>query len=219
MINALLPVFVSATALAAKPIEVIALAGDECMLENAPLPAKVKLEELAGWEKWRNLDEVEVVMATHWRWKRVRIAGIAAGVISFQVPENAARSMRHLDQPGTPHWYENAYEFLDAEGEFYLNTKADALYCKPRKGEDMSSVEMIAPQMDALFHVHGTSDAGKAHDLVFDGITFGCGNRTLTERAVLSGHAAGDLVCDRGIAFRPGPQHSRCRAVGKCQQD
>ncbi|HEX5790848.1 MAG TPA: right-handed parallel beta-helix repeat-containing protein [Luteolibacter sp.] len=143
-----------------------------------PYQLKVKPEELAGWEKWQNLNEVEVVMVTHWKQKRARIAGIVGGTISFQAPENAARSMNHLEQPGTPHWYENAYEFLDAEGEFYLNTQTDTLYYKPRKGEDMTSVEVMVPHVDTLFHVHGASDADKAHDLVFEGITFEFSNWT-----------------------------------------
>lgn len=137
-----------------------------------PFQLKVKPEELVGWEKWQNLNEVEVVMVTHWKQKRARIAGIAAGTISFQEPENAAPSMNHLEQGGTPHWYENAYEFLDAEGEFYLNTKTDTLYYKPRKGEDMASVEVMVPKVETLFDIRGVSDSEKVRNLQFEGITF-----------------------------------------------
>ena len=144
----------------------------------APYQLKVKPEELAGWEKWRNLNEVEVVMVTHWKQKRARIAGIAGGTVSFQAPENAARSMNHLEQPGTPHWYENAYEFLDAEGEFYLNTQTDTLYYKPRKGEDMASAEVIVPQVDTLVDIHGAPGTEMVHDLVFEGIAFEYSNWT-----------------------------------------
>ncbi len=139
---------------------------------SKPHQLKVNPAELAGWEKWTNLNEVEVVMLTHWKQKRARIAGIEGGTISFQEPENTARAMHHMEQPGTPHWYENAYEFLDAEGEFYLNTKQDVLYYKPRKGEDMTSAEVMAPTVETLFDIKGGLPDGTVHDLVFEGLTF-----------------------------------------------
>jgi parallel beta-helix repeat protein len=139
---------------------------------SKPHQLKVKPEELTGWEKWQNLNEVEVVMVTHWKQKRARIASIAGDTISFQEPENTARSMYHMEQGGTPHWYENAYEFLDAEGEFYLNTQTDTLYYKPRKGEDMSSAEVIVPTVETLLDMRGASASEMVHDLAFEGITF-----------------------------------------------
>jgi hypothetical protein len=145
---------------------------------KAPYQFKVNPAELKGWETWNNLNEVEVVMVSHWKQKRARIATIAGDLISFQAPENAAPSMNHLEQGGTPHWYENAYEFLDAEGEFYLNTKTDTLYYKPQKGESISSVEVIVPTVETLFDISGSSSSNMVHDLVFEGITFQYSNWT-----------------------------------------
>jgi hypothetical protein len=139
---------------------------------SKPYQLKVKQEELKGWETWQNLNEVEVVMVTHWKQKRARIARIAGDMISFQAPENTTRSMNHMEQGGTPHWYENAYEFLDGEGEFYLNTQTNTLYYKPRKGEDMSSVEVVVPTVETLIDIRGASASEMVHDLTFEGITF-----------------------------------------------
>ncbi len=144
---------------------------------KAPHQLQVNPAELQGWEKWENLNEVEVVMVTHWKQKRARVASIAGKMISFQEPENASPSMYHLEQAGTPHWYENAYEFLDAEGEFYLNTKTNTLYYKLRAA-DKAPIEVIVPVVETLFDIRGSSPDEKVHDLVFEGITFQYSNWT-----------------------------------------
>ena len=144
---------------------------------NAPFQFQVTPAELNGWETWTNLNEVEVVMVTHWKQKRARIASIAGNLISFQEPENTMPAMNHLEQGGTPHWYENAYEFLDAEGEFYLNTKTETLYYKLR-AEDKTPIEAIVPVVETLFDIRGSSPEEKVHDLLFEGITFQYSNWT-----------------------------------------
>ncbi len=145
---------------------------------KAPYQLQVNPAELQGWETWSNLNEVEVVMVTHWKQKRARIASIAGNLINFQEPENAAQTMNHMEQGGTPHWYENAYEFLDAEGEFYLNTQTNTLFYKPKKDESMSSVEVIVPTVETLLDIRGSSPSNRVHDLLFEGITFQHSNWT-----------------------------------------
>lgn len=149
---------------------------------SKPHQLKVNPVELKGWEAWQNLKEVEVVMVTHWKQKRARIAGIQGNMIDFQEPENQARAMNHLEQGGTPHWYENAYEFLDAEGEFYLNTQTDTLFYKPRAGEEMGSVEVTIPTVETLLEIQGESPEKLVGGLVFEGITFEYSNWTEPNR-------------------------------------
>jgi hypothetical protein len=143
--------------------------GGADMTRKPPYQLKVNPSELS---QWNNLNEVEVVMVTHWKQKRARIASFKDGLISFQSPENTSPAMYHMEQGGTPHFYENAYEFLDAEGEFYLNTKEHILYYKPRQGEVMSSVEVIAPRVQTLLDIKGSSRTELVHDIRFEGITF-----------------------------------------------
>jgi hypothetical protein len=144
---------------------------------KAPYQLQVNPAELKGWEAWSNLNEVEVVMVSHWKQKRARIASIAGNLINFQAPENTALTMNHLEQGGTPHWYENAYEFLDAEGEFYLDTKTDTLFYKLKK-EDTLPLEVIVPVAETLFEIRGSSPDEMVHDLLFEGITFQHSNWT-----------------------------------------
>lgn len=142
------------------------------VIGQKPYKVQVMADELKDSGSWSNLAEVEVVMVTHWKQKRARIKEIVGNMIHLPEPENTARTMFHLEQPGTPHFYENCYEFLDAEGEFYLNTKTDTLFYKPRAGEDMNSIEVVVPMVETLVDIKGESAEKMVQNLVFDGITF-----------------------------------------------
>jgi hypothetical protein len=70
-----------------------------------------------------------------------------------------------------PLYIENAYEFLDTAGEWYLNTSTGTLYYIPRSGENMSTVSVELPALQSLVQIGGTLDV-PAHHLSFSGITF-----------------------------------------------
>lgn len=58
----------------------------------------------------------------------------------------------------TPAYYENAYELIDNDGEFYLNSDEGYVYYKPRKNEDLTTAEVILPTVEKLLTVKGTPD-------------------------------------------------------------
>ena len=68
-------------------------------------------------------------------------------------------------------WMENALEFLDQAGEWYLDTTGGTLYYKPLANQDMAQADVELPQIEALVVIGGTYDK-PAHDLVFKGLTF-----------------------------------------------
>jgi hypothetical protein len=70
-----------------------------------------------------------------------------------------------------PMYLENAYEFLDSPGEWYLNTGTGVLSYIPRPGENMSSADVELPALQSLVDIGGTYDA-PAHNISFSGITF-----------------------------------------------
>ena len=55
---------------------------------------------------------------------------------------------------------ENAYEFLNSttKGHWYLNIDTSTLYYVPRDGEDINTVEVIAPQVENIFNFNGTQN-------------------------------------------------------------
>ena len=65
----------------------------------------------------------------------------------------------------------NAYEFLDAPGEWYLNPGTGALSYIPLSGQNMSNVSVELPLLQSLVNVGGTYDA-PAHHIAFSGVTF-----------------------------------------------
>ncbi|WP_020524110.1 ricin-type beta-trefoil lectin domain protein [Catelliglobosispora koreensis] len=70
-----------------------------------------------------------------------------------------------------PLYLVNAREFLDAAGEWYLNTGTGVLYYKPLSGENMSTVDIQLPRHESLLRIGGTL-ASPAHHITFKGLQF-----------------------------------------------
>lgn len=73
---------------------------------------------------------------------------------------------------GQPSYIENAYELLNAPGQWYQDTAAGVLYYIPLSGEDMTKVDVELPQTQAIVVVAGSSYDTKAQNLTFSGLTF-----------------------------------------------
>jgi hypothetical protein len=138
-------------------------------------PFTVGASEISAWS---NLNQVECVWVAHWKDRRARIASFTTNgpraILTFMEPEGSAagqRAMRHFPQANTYFFFENAYEFLDAEGEWYLNSRTHELFYKPRADEDMNRVEVIVPVVETLVSVTGTP-SNFVHNIQFREITF-----------------------------------------------
>ncbi|WP_230686661.1 RICIN domain-containing protein [Catellatospora vulcania] len=70
-----------------------------------------------------------------------------------------------------PVYLANAREFLDAAGEWFLDTAAGQLYYKPLSGENMATADVQLPRLESLLRVGG-SYATPAHHLAFSGLQF-----------------------------------------------
>lgn len=58
--------------------------------------------------------------------------------------------------PWSMYSYENAYELLDEDGEWYLNTHDGYLYYKPRKFENIETAKAVLPVTEQLVKIVGT---------------------------------------------------------------
>jgi hypothetical protein len=127
------------------------------------------LNNLAG----QNRVEVQAINSFTDRYSPVQ--SISGNLLTMQQPawNNNAFGYDTLTGPyrAGPMYLENAYEFLDAAGEWYVNTATGTLYYIPRPGEDMSTADVEFPRLQSLLHVGGTY-AAPAHHLTFAGITF-----------------------------------------------
>ncbi|MHC5906748.1 RICIN domain-containing protein [Streptomyces sp. S6] len=127
---------------------------------------------------WNHLDQVEMMLETQWGESYLRLKSISSGGgtanVSIQDREAGIIFQRPWPQlsDGSPLHFENAHEFLNEPGEFYVDRAAQTVYYKPRPGEDMSTVDVQAPVVETLFDVKGTNLDSPAHDLRFSGLTF-----------------------------------------------
>ncbi len=152
---------------------------------------------LSGWDKdahnvqvpssvvgdWNNLTKVEMHINIAWGDSMMRIASITSSggtaYVKFQSDEDAIVFVRpnpRMDQlgwgQGRAYFFENALEFLDQPGEWYLDETTNTVYYKPRAGEDLSTATVVAPTVETLMAVKGTSTSDQAGYLWFQGLTF-----------------------------------------------
>ncbi|MEV6942520.1 RICIN domain-containing protein [Streptomyces sp. NPDC051172] len=127
---------------------------------------------------WNHLDQVEMMLETQWGESYLRLKSIssAGGTADVSIQDHEAGILFPRPFPvlsnGSPLHFENAHEFLNEPGEFYVDTAAQTVYYKPRPGEDMSTATVQAPTVQTLFDIKGTSLDSPAHDLRFSGLTF-----------------------------------------------
>lgn len=133
---------------------------------------------------WNDLTKVEMHLMTGWGDNTLRLASITTSGgtahLKIQSPEETILFVRPFPHLGgqfggfTRHayYFENAFELLDQPGEWYLDETADVVYYKPRAGEDMTTATVVAPMVETLVSVEGTSTSDQAGYIWFQGLAF-----------------------------------------------
>ncbi len=127
--------------------------------------------ELASWN---NISDVEFVYKAQWTNPRIGIDTVSL---------DSGKAVITMKQPGWDYvtqrpsvvnpWYvENAYELLDEPGEWYLDRTTDTFYYKPRPGETMSTATVVAPVVEELVRIEGTTLDTPVDGIHFEGLTF-----------------------------------------------
>ncbi|MDF2924861.1 MAG: hypothetical protein K0R57_3775 [Paenibacillaceae bacterium] len=120
-----------------------------------------------------NQSQLQYVFRADWTNPRISVQSITEqngkAVISLQQPLwNSLMNRTRLVQ-----WYlENAYEFIDEPGEWYLDDTTHKIYYKPRPGESMDTADVTAPVVETLVRLQGSSLDSPVHHIRFEGITF-----------------------------------------------
>ncbi|MDX3241091.1 RICIN domain-containing protein [Streptomyces sp. ME18-1-4] len=152
---------------------------------------KVLSSQVSNWDQ---LSKVEMMLETQWGESYLRLKSISSanGTADVSIQDHEAGILFPRPFPvlanGSPLHFENAHEFLNEPGEFYVDTAAQTVYYKPRPGEDMSTATVQAPTLKTLFDIKGTNLDSPAHDLRFSGITF---TRTTWMEATDNGYLNG----------------------------
>ena len=134
---------------------------------------------------WANLDKVEMHLMIAWADATLRLASVANmgsyTKVGLQEPERTMLFNRPYPMLGVTlgdkskqqcFYFENAYEFLDTPGEWYLDESKNTLYYMPRTGEDMSKATVVAPVLENLVTISGTSTSAMAGYISFEGLAF-----------------------------------------------
>lgn len=143
---------------------------------------------------WDHLNQVEMMLETQWGESYLRLKSVSSanGTANVSIQDHEAGILFPRPFPflanGSPLHFENAHEFLNEPGEFYVDTAAQTVYYKPRPGEDMSTATVQAPALPTLFDIKGTNLGSPAHDLRFSGLTF---TRTTWMEATDNGYLNG----------------------------
>jgi hypothetical protein len=119
--------------------------------------------------RWRNLDDVEVVVLQYWMEARLRIKAVDERnhVVLF-----TGGSWRPLTWSGG-YYVENVFEGLGTPGSWYLDRKQGVLYYHPLPDEDMSRAEVVAPAVEQLVRLEGDAASGRlVENLTFRGLGF-----------------------------------------------
>jgi hypothetical protein len=75
------------------------------------------------------------------------------------------------------YFLQGAIELLDQPGEFYLDKAAGYLYYYPRNG-NISGQEIIAPKVDRILTLNGSTATNRVTNIQFEGLTFMVSNST-----------------------------------------
>jgi len=129
---------------------------------------------------WNNFKRVEMQLILCWGDNTLRLDSYSVSgstaYLKIQSPEQDIVFQRPNPGfgfcPQRRYYFENAYEFLDTAGEWYLNQSTNTLYYKPRAGENMATATVIAPKVDTLLSIRGASTTDQAHHIAFSGIDF-----------------------------------------------
>jgi hypothetical protein len=134
----------------------------------------------------RNPSHIELVDKFHWKSYRCPVSSVSGNTVTMQNPCWKNSQLHPGYEMGTPDWVENVYEFLDAEGEWYLDKPAGFIYYKPLAGQTVSSATFIVPTTETLIRVQGTL-AAPVRNIKFMGLTFS--NNTWLRPSTSEGYA------------------------------
>ncbi|TDB75537.1 right-handed parallel beta-helix repeat-containing protein [Micromonospora sp. KC723] len=122
-----------------------------------------------------NQNRVEMESVNSFTDRYSPVQSISGNLITMQQPAWNNNNFGY-DTFTSPHragplYLTNAYEFLDAPGEWYLNPGTGVLFYIPLAGQNMSNVSVELPTQQSLVSIGGTYDA-PAHHITLSGITF-----------------------------------------------
>lgn len=124
--------------------------------------------------EFRNLKDVEAVYVHFWIEERSKLTAFDAdtNLVSMDRP-SFTTPVGQWGSQLADYYLDNVMEAMQAPGQWYLDRPAGALYYIPRKGEDMESTAIYAPQCLQLLGVIGKPEENRfVEHIRFEGFVF-----------------------------------------------
>jgi chitodextrinase len=119
----------------------------------------------------RNQSAIEVDNRWGWQHYRCPVQSISATEMTMQQQCWHNVNLHQGQEIQNPTWLENAYEFLDSPGEWYLDKTTGDLFYQPKPGQNLATATVIVPVVQSLVDVTGDLDH-PVSGIGFDGLTF-----------------------------------------------
>lgn len=133
------------------------------------LNVSVQYADMGAWKQYTDL---EFVGMTNWKNYRCGVQQIHGNEIILD--SLCWTKTQQWETMNEPVWFENAYELLDQEGEWYGDWQRGKIYYKPRPGENIRDSETILPVLDSLVLGTGIPEQLISH-ITFRNISFAYG--------------------------------------------
>jgi hypothetical protein len=123
-------------------------------------------------------DSLEIGINVEWMSKKMRISKfeeqekstkITINPIEWEAINKGPQGWKILG--GNVYWLENALQFVDSEGEWFLDKSTNTVYYYPRKYEDMKTANVFAGGLESIIKINGTS-ASRISNIAINGIKF-----------------------------------------------
>jgi len=156
---------------------------------------------------WPELKDIEMVLMRVWNISIFRLASVDEKTRTVRLATGVKEASMRRWRGDKRYYLENALRFLDAPGEWFLDRKRGLLYLKPFDEKRFDGADVIAPTVELLMTLKGTSEKPVAH-IRFRRLTFAHTRWTLPETGY-NGHqgdvaAGASIVGDfvRSVEFR-----------------
>jgi hypothetical protein len=149
-----------------------------------------------NFRKWRNLEDVEVVLFHSWNESRLRVKEVdeKRRIVRFLDP-NAKHPIGWPGAGGPNRYYiENVFEGFRGPGEWYLDRVTGELYYWPLMDEDIRYSEVIAPVLRELLRFEGGLKGRYVQYINIRGLTFSDTDWDLPEMGYPDCGDVGDIV-------------------------
>lgn len=138
---------------------------------------------------WHNPDDIWVMASCYWFHNYLTLKNIdeTNRLVTFKqateyplivahplhgksITDTSVRDIKTFYEPAY-YRIHNVFEALESPGEFYLDRPAGKLYYIPREGEDINTVDAVAPRLNQLLIVK-SGNKTSIRGIRFEGITF-----------------------------------------------